>query len=341
MRWANALADRGVEIHIATQHPSAHGYDQRITMYALPHRNGLGYLLNRGRLQEIVDRVEPDLVNVHYATGYGTLASALERTCVVLNVWGSDVFEFPKKSFVHRWLVVRNLRRAHQLVSTSEAMAKQVRTIMRREVPIVIVPFGVDTSIFEPGVKGTEGPLVVGTVKTLAPIYGIDVLLRAFALVPERIAGRGVVLRIVGKGPQEAQLRALCSSLKLDHRVDLAGAVAHARVPEALAGMDVFVALSRSESFGVAVIEASACGLPVVVSDVGGLPEVVDHGVTGLVVPANDPQAAAQAIMRLLADAELRKSMGSAGRAWMERSFRWEDCVDRMMAVYKGNMQRQ
>ncbi len=340
MRWANALADRGVEIHLATQHPSAHGYDQRITMYSLPHRNGLGYLWNRSRLQEIVDRVQPDLVNVHYATGYGTLASTLERTCVVLNVWGSDVFEFPQKSCVHRWLVVRNLRRADQLVSTSEAMAKQVRTIMRRDVPIVIVPFGVDTSVFKPSVKGTDGPLVIGTVKTLAAIYGIDILLRAFALVPDRIEGREVILRIIGKGPQEAQLRALCSFLKLDHRVDFAGAVAHERVPEELAGMDVFVALSRSESFGVAVIEASACGLPVVVSDVGGLPEVVDHGVTGVVVPANDRQAAAHAIHRLLTNAELRKSMGSAGRAWMGRSFGWVECVDRMMAVYERNLQR-
>ena len=103
----------------------------------------------------------------------------------------------------------------------------------------------------------------------------------------------------------------------------------------------MYVALSRSESFGVAVIEASACGLPVVVSNVGGLPEVVEQGVTGFIVPPEDPAAAADALEQLLASKELRERMGSAGRDRVERLYAWEACVDRQIAVLRSAIDRK
>jgi len=81
-----------------------------------------------------------------------------------------------------------------------------------------------------------------------------------------------------------------------------------------LSTFTVYAALSRRESFGVAVAEASACAIPVVATRVGGLPEVVRDGVTGILVPPEDPRAAADAIARLLADSEVRSAMGVAGR---------------------------
>jgi glycosyltransferase involved in cell wall biosynthesis len=95
------------------------------------------------------------------------------------------------------------------------------------------------------------------------------------------------------------------------------------------------VALSRadSESFGVAVIEASACGLPVVVSDAGGLPEVVRDGITGAVVPRDNPAQAAAAILSLMRDAAERQQWGQAGRSHVMEHYEWNVCVDRMLGV--------
>src|SRR3546814_939066 len=81
-----------------------------------------------------------------------------------------------------------------------------------------------------------------------------------------------------------------------------------------LARLDVFVALSQTESFGVAAVEAAMCGLPVLVSDAEGFVEVVDDGVTGFVVPRSSPEAAAQALDRLVTSQPLRQRMGNAGR---------------------------
>lgn len=336
LRWANAFVERGIDTHLATQHGPLPGFAPGVHIHRLPYSGALGYFRNRGALRRLVAQVRPDLLNVHYASGYGTLVGGLGDTPVVLNVWGSDVFDFPDKGPLHRWLLIRNLRSADHLVSTSRAMAEQVRRLMRADVPISIVPFGVDTSVFKPGAPRTSpDALVVGTVKTLAPTYGIDILLRAFALVPPRINDREVRLHIVGKGPQEGELRALAQSLGIADRVEFTGPVAHAQVPEQLARMDVFAALSRSESFGVAVIEASACGLPVVVSNVGGLPEVVADGVTGTLVPPDDPVASANAFGTLLSNTMLRERMGAEGRALMQRTYDWQGCVDRMITVYQ------
>ena len=106
-------------------------------------------------------------------------------------------------------------------------------------------------------------------------------------------------------------------------------------MPNELAKLDVYVALSRldSESFGVAIIEAGAARRPVVVSDAGGLPEVTIEGTTGLVVPRENPQAAADAIEKLVLNPELRVSMGEAGRKHVAETYSWDACLEKMMEV--------
>lgn len=334
LRWANAFAARGIEVHLATQHAPVEGFDARVMLHRLPHLGGLGYLLNRPALARLIKRLAPDAVNAHYASGYGTLATVAMAPPLVLNVWGSDVYEFPDAGPAHRALLRRNLRAADAVVSTSAVMARRTALVCPGLGPIAEVPFGVDLDRFRPAHAPPAG-LIIGTVKALAPKYGIDTLLRAFALLAQRRPDLGARLRIVGGGPDARALKGLAAELGIAPAVDFTGAVPHVRVPEELRAMHVYAALSRthSESFGVAVIEASACALPVVVADVGGLPEVVEEAVTGFVIPPEDPAAAADALERLAAVPELRRRMGDAGRARVRAHYAWEMCVDRMLEV--------
>jgi len=93
--------------------------------------------------------------------------------------------------------------------------------------------------------------------------------------------------------------------------------------------------LSDSESFGVAIIEASACGVPVVVSNAGGLPEVVVDEQTGFIVPRNNPKEAAERFLRLLRNLQLRKEMGNAGRQFVLENYEWKENADRMECLYE------
>ena len=144
-------------------------------------------------------------------------------------------------------------------------------------------------------------------------------------------------LRLVGEGPQELELKALTKQLGISGRIDFVGRVDSSQVPSELEKLDIYVALSRldSESFGVAIIEAGAAGRPVVVSNAGGLPEVVLDGRTGIVVPKENPQAAADAISKLVLDRELRIQMGEAGKQHVVDTYDWSSCVTTMTNLYQ------
>ncbi len=334
LRWANAYAAKGCEVHLVTQHRPLEGYAREVKVHRLPHRAGLGYVMNGPQVKQLVALLRPDVVNAHYATGYGTLARWCDPVPVVLNVWGSDVHEFPEKSVLHRSWLLRNLLGVRLIVSTSEAMARQVRSLIDEALPVVVVPFGVDTERFKPAPdKPKDGPIIIGTVKTLMPVYGVDLLIKAFSKVEAVLKAPSIRLRIVGGGKERRRLEQMVREDHLADRVEFIGAVSHDRVPDELRELDIYVALSREESFGVAVVEAQACGIPVVVSDVGGLPEVVAAGESGMVVPAEDVEAAAEALRTLISDPELRERMGKAGRTRVQEHFEWDHCVDRMMTV--------
>ncbi len=339
VRWANAFAVRGIEVHLASLHAPHTLLDHRVKVHRLPYLKGLGYVVNGPLLAKLVRKLKPAVVNAHYATGYGTLARWCVPVPVVLNVWGSDVFDFPEKSPLHKRSLLGNLLNAAHIVSTSEAMAVRVRSLLPKLRPLTVVPFGVDTDTFIPGPTNEHrSGMTFGTVKALEQVYGIDLLIEAFALVVAQRPSLDLRLRIVGEGSQRSVLQRLVVSSGVADKVTFVGAVPHDRVPDELRELDVFLALSRAESFGVAVIEASACGLPVVVSNVGGLPEVVRHGITGLVVPAYNAFEASVQMLRLADASELRAQLGRNGRDMVRTEYAWPVCVDRMINVLQNNV---
>jgi glycosyltransferase involved in cell wall biosynthesis len=340
IRWVNALVEAGVEILLISQHEFSDQILPQVKRHQLRHSGLLGYFRNAAELRQVLDREKPDLINAHYATGYGTTARFAGFAPYLLSVWGSDVFQFPETSPVHGWHMRGNLRAATRVASTSRAMARQSKIVAPEIGEVAITPFGVDLNQFARRQSAPRTSFRIGTVKALEPVYGIDLALRAFALLLGKMAtsdaqmAARLTMRIVGSGPLRNELIGLAEKLGIASRVEFRPHVPHDQVPAELSELDIYFALSRSESFGVAVIEASACELPVIVSDVGGLPEVVKDGVTGFVVPSENPEAAAQAMEKLVLDPGLRQRMGQAGRANVSQSYSWNRNVEKMISVY-------
>jgi glycosyltransferase involved in cell wall biosynthesis len=295
-------------------------------------------------VKKLLAKIQPDLVNAHYASGYATTARLAGYHPWILSVWGSDVYDFPYKSKMHKWLIKKNIRAADCVASTSHCMAEQIRSLTPELSNIAITPFGVDMKAYDsilPVPAEQKSMVVIGTVKSMRQNYGIDTLIEAFAILskyhntlpserrPE------LHLRLVGCGDQVPELKVLARQLGVAKSVEFVGRVVHAKVPHELAKLDIYVALSRKESFGVAIIEASAAGRPVVVSDVGGLPEVIVDGKTGFLVPSESPQAAANALSKLVMDADLRHSMGVCGQLHVANHYSWEKSIETMLDVYK------
>lgn len=141
------------------------------------------------------------------------------------------------------------------------------------------------------------------------PVKGVDVLLDAMALLPD-----DVVLAQFGDGAETAALTAQRDRLGLGDRVEMTALPWSERAADRICDHDLFVLSSRTEGLPVSIMEAMLAGIAVVAPDVGSVREVVEHGVTGLVVPPEDPRAFADAILALRDDPERRRAMGAAGR---------------------------
>lgn len=345
LRWANGLNAAGIEVHVISQHPVLEPMDDGVQLHLFPYRGILGYFTMVPGVKKILNNIQPDLVNAHYASGYASTANLVSYRPWLLSVWGSDVYDFPYASPLHKFWVRRNLLAADAIASTSHCMAEQTKRLSPERDLIAITPFGVDIARYAQASSSLSSrcagsPLVIGTVKVMAPKYGIDILIRAFALLRQQAApeiAKRLRLRLVGDGPQMEELKKLAVDLNVAEVTAFVGRVPHDRVPVELEGMDIYAALSRldSESFGVAIIEAGAAGRPVVVSDVGGLPEVVVKDTTGFVVPREDPQAAADALLALVMNPDLRAQMGNAAQQHVSKTYDWLACVQRMIDVYK------
>ena len=344
VRWVNAMAEKGHDIHLVTMCAKLkHQIDKNVAIYQLPVTHFVGYYLNAGRVKKVVRKIKPDLVHTHYASGYGTLSRLLNFSPTLLSVWGSDVFEFPYQSKIKRRILEKNLRAASQIASTSVVMKKQTEKFVNPKIPIVVTPFGVDMQKFNGRKKDQNHDTInIGMVKTLEEKYGPRYLIEGTALLIERLRRDGppsllgqLRLIIVGEGSQLEELKQLAKDRGISQITTFTGAIDHDVVPEILSKIDIYCAPSLTESFGVAVVEASACEIPVIVSDVGGLPEVVVDGETGYIVQAQNSQQIACRLYDLVIDEAKRRQFGQNGRKFVQLHFSWKDNVALMESVYR------
>jgi L-malate glycosyltransferase len=348
-RWVSSLMERGVEVILySIKSPDDDFFSKRgVKAYYFDlftyKRDGSGLWGSFKRhsaavsdLKNVLRRERPDILHAHYATSYCLIAALSHFHPLIVSVWGSDVYDFPRESFVNKLSVKFIFKKADLILSTSHVMARESAKYTDKK--IVITPFGVDTDLFRKveEVAPARGKFVVGTVKTLAPKYGIDYLIRAFDEVVRRKPCVDLSLVIVGKGPAEGDLKSLVCSLGLEERVVFKGFVDNSLLPSVYSSFSVSVFLSvwNSESFGVAAVEAMACESAVVVSDADGFKEVVEDGVSGIIVPKYDYMKAADAIEKFIDNPSLCVFMGKQGRKRVQSLYEWDNNVGTMIDVY-------
>jgi glycosyltransferase involved in cell wall biosynthesis len=184
---------------------------------------------------------------------------------------------------------------------------------------------GIDLARFHLTGSHTGGPAV--TVARVNPEKDVANLVRAVALVARTDAAFQV--EVAGDGPCLPDVRRLAEGLHVEAAVRFLGVVRD--IPGLLGRAGLFILPSLNEGISLTLLEAMAVGLPVVATRVGGTPEAVEDGVTGLLVPAGDPEALAAAILRLRRDPVLARRLGEAGRRRVEQHFD----VIRMVRAYE------
>lgn len=341
-RWVQALANQGLSILLFSLTDADDFYNKLPNVKVITGMSGfqkkrinkLNYLKILPKLKRSLKEFNPDIIHAHYASSYGLLG-ALAKTNIpyVISVWGSDVYEFPKTIPFGKYILSYNLSKADYILSTSHVMAKETSKYTDKE--ILITPFGVDTERFKKkeGLQPTS-EFIVGNVKTLAPIYGIDTLIKAYKILVDRNPNLKTRLLIYGKGPYRKEYENLAKSLNIYDLVEFKGFMENEKLPDVYNSISVAVSTSNSESFGVVAVEAMACECPVVTSDAEGFTEVVKDGETGFIVPKRDPQTTARVIQKFIDNPSLREEMGRAGRERVKSLYNWNDNVNTMIDIY-------
>ncbi len=347
VKWANSLSKKGIKIYLfSINQNKLQNYSPEIEIITPEHSfyNSLKssslikksfYFTVVPLIRKIIKTLNPDIVHAHYASSYGLLGALSDFHPLIVSVWGSDIFEFPYYYAINKKIIKYVLKKADVILATSQAMADDVVKFSRKSA--IVTPFGVDINTFKPvhlEEKKSESEFRLTTIKSLEPVYGIDILIKTFKKLKEKFPALKLKLVIIGKGSGEGDLKELTQQLNLSNDIEFKGYVNPKEIYLHHQQSDLTVFLSRLEGFGVSLIEAMACGKCVVASNVGGHKELVQDGINGFLVPPEDIDASVNVLEKVIKDDDLRKKVGIAARKTVEEKFDWNNNVQQMIRIY-------
>lgn len=345
---ANGLHARGHEVYAAIRPDSG----LRAELQALPQPNRLMLraqgplnILNAFNLAHFIREHKVDVIHAHIAHDYllaALTAKLAGRGKVVIT--RHVLFQLNN-------LHTRMLKRVDRVIAVSQAVADSLHAFAPAR--IAVIHNGIDLSRFtrvsaardwlQSSLKSDIGiSLIVGMVGHLAPIKGQEEFIRAAAIVGSQRSDVAFVIAGEDKSrtrENRRHLERLIKDLRLDGRVHLLGWVDD--VPRLLSALDLLISPSRSEPFGLSIVEGMACGVPVIATSSEGAREILADDVTGKLLASGNPDELADAIGSLLADEEKRRRFVAQALQVVRDRFALESMVSKTELVYESLFTRE
>jgi glycosyltransferase involved in cell wall biosynthesis len=335
---SNALAERGHDIHIALVPESPlishlRSIDPQ-NIFTLRLRNALD-IQSAWKLRQFVRERQIEIVHAHVARDYPLAALALGRKSPAKLVLTRHVL-FPL-SRVHKL----TKRRVTRVIAVSQAVADNLRIQNIFDTgQITVIRHGIDLGRFRPRAESASSgggrALRIGMLGEISPVKGQEDFLRAAASIAPHahhakfvIAGRDNS----ADGRYRREIETLVSELALTDRVDLIDEIND--VSKFFFDLDLFVSAARSEAFGLAIVEAMACGVPVVATETAGAREIIEDNQSGRLVPIHDVAEMAHVIGELLTDPAQRELLAANARREVDEKFSLERMVSETEQVYR------
>jgi glycosyltransferase involved in cell wall biosynthesis len=356
-RWAQGLSQRDLEVRLFTlEAPAAEFADESgIPVVSLPNRrlpDLLRYPLASPALNRELRRFGPDLLDAHFVPNYGLLGAMSRRRPLVVNCWGSDLL-IGRDAFRRtraRWV----LHRADLVFVDAENLGDAARGLGVGEDRLRVVPWGVDSRRFAftaaPDARRqrrqswpeawrdatVSGGAVVVSTRVLHPIYDVATLVRAWpAVVRQHPDAR---LLIAGDGPDRSSLQSLAEANGAAATTSFLGRLPHESLPDLLAGADLYVSTSLSDSTSLSLLEAMSAGLYPIVSDISGNREWVSPESAAL-FPVGESEELAGRIIRSLDAADLSDAR-RRNRRLVESRADWQRTLDLVVEEYRSLVPR-
>ncbi|WP_246480078.1 glycosyltransferase [Inhella gelatinilytica] len=328
-RWAAEMVARGWRVSVVTARPESQaGVTQCVLQ---PVFKPWDWLFRVKDARRAVEMLKPDLIHAHYVTSYGYLgARVADRRPLLITAWGSDLLVTPRESWLKRWLTAWSLRRARAVTGDSADLVAVARELAP-QVPAHEVHWGVDLSRFAPVSWGQKPGFEAVSLRSWAPNYRIDLILRALARVRQQHPGAH--LHLLGGGPDEAALRALAQELGVESAATFHGRLDDAGMAAVMARCKLSISVPRSDATSVSLLEGMACGLAVLASD---LPANRQWLPPECCVPVDDEALLAQRWSAWAAEEAPAAAQGQANAERMVREGARSVQMDRVDALYRA-----
>ena len=284
-----------------------------------------------------IRRSDADIVFIHssayiFPAWLGSLLSKKRKKVVVRETQANHL----KAKMEWFWLAFALLT-ANSIVFLSEAYQQEVASRLRlfyRSGRITVIPNGLDLDYYKPYAIAANEKTMIGMQSRLVRLKDHETLLAAFALLVNLsdADNQQLELRIAGDGDYRQALEEKAAALQLGDKVEFTGMLDEPHLLDFLKSLNIYVHASLGETMSTAIMQAMACGLPVIASDVKGIHNMIENGVTGMLVPVQDAKALSGALASLLDDKDKRTALGAAARRYAVQHFSNEVMVN----AYRG-----
>jgi N-acetyl-alpha-D-glucosaminyl L-malate synthase BshA len=358
-----AMARRGWEVHFVSTAPpvrlALHTSDPEISrrvcfhqvatqVYSMFHHQPYTLAL-ASKIAQVARRYEVPVIHAHYAIPH-TIAAHLARemlegrTSVVTTLHGTDI-TIVGLDPSYRGIVTYALGKSDAVTAVSRFLLDSTRREFPYEGEIEVIPNFVAPEVFHPNQPeaaaireryAPDGRVLLVHVSNYRKVKRAPVACEILASLRENTPAH---LMMIGEGPDRASTEECVERLGVSADVSFIDSTLE--LPPYLAAADLMLLPSKSESFGLAALEAMACGTPVVASAIGGLPEVIDDGVDGLLLPPDDIAGMTEAVRALLSDRPRLERMSQAAAEKPNARFPRDAQVDKYLKVYEQARQRR
>jgi N-acetyl-alpha-D-glucosaminyl L-malate synthase BshA len=286
------------------------------------------------KMVEVSQQFDLDLLHVHYAIPHATAAFLAKQSLgdagpkTLCTLHGTDITLIGlDRSFYE--ITRFSIDAVDGVTAVSEYLKNKTISEFNTKRPITVIRNFVDTTRFHPRPAGKcrerfapEGEKIVAHLSNFRPVKNVIGVVQMFAQLRQRMAAK---LLLIGDGPQTADAFSLARALGISADVKFLGN--REDVDEILCAADAFLLPSNYEAFGLAALEAMACGVPVVASRVGGVPELIEDGRTGFLVGPDEYEAGGERLHRILSDPELATRLREAGLQAVRDNFEADSVV--------------
>lgn len=346
-RWIEAFHQKGYDVSFISDFPTwLAPRPQGVPTYVLPalniHNVQRRLVPNALSITRILKKLAPDFVHIHTQHHYAPFVT-ISRIPFILTSWGLEVLMLPRMNFFRKALANYVAMEARKITVDAECL-KQIWVSMGvPEQKIEVIPFGVDTNLFNTHVTGQSIRKILGIAKddiaiistrSFFPHYNVECLIKAAKLIVKEHSNVKFIIK--GGGPLKEYIKGLAQKLDIAQYMRFVNVIPYHEIPRYLAAADIYVSTSFIDSTSVSLLEAMACGLPPITTDIAGNREWIRNGFNGLLYPPKDYGTLAEKIAHLVEDQDLRKQFGESSNQIIVERAAWEKCVSQMEAVYQS-----